>query len=60
MLETMNAAEAPTFHTVLDMLYATKFSGAVTLHCYNGEPRILEMGKPIRVDLTRRTPRDKS
>jgi hypothetical protein len=54
MLETMNAATEPTFQVVLEMLYTAKFNGAVTLHCYNGVPQILEMGKPVRIDLTRR------
>ena len=54
MLESMNATTEPTFQTVLELLHTAKFCGSLTLHCYNGVPQILEMGKPIRIDLTRR------
>lgn len=53
-LHTLNAAREPSFGDILDLLHTAKFNGAITLHCHNGVPKMAELGKPIRIDLTRR------
>ncbi len=53
-LHTLNATEEPSFALILQVLHDAKFSGAVTVHCHQGVPKIVEMGRPIRIDLTRR------
>lgn len=37
--------------TLLDTLHASKFTGAITLHWYNGEPRFMDLGQPIRLPI---------
>jgi hypothetical protein len=55
LISSLNVAEEPTFQTILQLLYESKYSGAITLHCYNGQVKIAEMGKPIRIDLSRKS-----
>jgi hypothetical protein len=54
LVDSLDVKTEPTFALILDLLYRTRYSGAITLHCYEGVPKIAECGKPIRIDLTRR------
>jgi hypothetical protein len=53
LIESLNEAQEPTFTMILELLYRTRFSGAITLHCSNGIPRQADFGRPVRIDLTR-------
>ena len=39
------------FPGLMDALYASRFSGAITLHCLNGIPRQVDLGSPIRLSI---------
>ena len=54
LMHAMNAAEEPTISVLFDAMHKTKFTGAFTVHCDRGTPQFIEIGRPIRVDLTRR------
>lgn len=54
VVHSLNAEEEPSFGVILQTLYRLKFDGAITLHCHAGVPRIIEMGRMIRFDLSRK------
>jgi hypothetical protein len=54
MIESLNSAEEPSFALILDLLYRTKYSGGITVHCDRGVPQHVEFGRPMKIDLTRR------
>ena len=54
LVTTMNDHDEPSASAVLDALYRRKWDGAVTFHLHAGVPKIIEMGRPVRIDLSRR------
>lgn len=55
LLHTLNASDEPSAGTILETVYRTKFSGGVTMHFDRGTLKMIELGRPIRIDLTRRS-----
>lgn len=58
LMHTLNATHEPNVGLIFDMMYKTKFTGSFTVHCDRGTPQFIEIGRPIRVDLTRRRRRN--
>lgn len=50
-LETLNLPEAPTFATLLERLYLSRYCGEIVLHVGNGVPKVVEFRQVIRVAL---------
>ncbi len=57
LLNSLNADAEPSVGLIFDVMHKTKFTGSFTVHCDRGTPQHVEIGRPIRIDLTRR-PRD--
>ena len=54
MINSLDSSEELTFATILEVLHRKKFDGAITIHCHAGIPKILETGRTVRFDLSRR------
>lgn len=53
-VESMNAADKPSFASLLERLHAAGYSGAVTFHFHLGHPKTVEFQqRPVRVELAR-------
>jgi hypothetical protein len=53
LLHSLNAAAEPNVGLIFDVMHRTKFTGSFTVHCDRGTPQFIEIGRPIRIDLTR-------
>lgn len=51
LLEETNAPTPPTFASLVDRMYANKFTGTIVLHVLNGVPRRIEFPQSVLVDL---------
>jgi hypothetical protein len=56
LMHSLNTATDPQIGEVLAILHRTKYTGSVALHCDRGVLKLIEIGRPIRIDLTRRPP----
>ena len=53
-LHALDARDEPTIGLIFEVMHRMKFTGSFTVHCDRGTPQHVEIGRPIRVDLTRR------
>jgi hypothetical protein len=51
LLEETNSATAPTFASLVERMYADRFTGTMVLHVLNGVPRRIEFPQSVLVDL---------
>ncbi len=56
VLHSLNSEVEPTVGMIFEVMHKTKFTGSFTVHCDRGTPQFVELGRPIRFDLTRRHP----
>lgn len=54
LLHAINQAEEPSIGLLFDVIHRTKYTGSFTVHCDRGTPQVIEIGRPLRVDLSRR------
>lgn len=54
LMHALNTTDEPTVGVLFEAMHRTKFTGSFVVHCDRGVPQTIEIGRPIRVDLTRR------
>lgn len=54
LMHAINASAEPTVGVLFEAMHRTKYTGSFTVHCDRGIPQIIEIGRPVRIDLTRR------
>ena len=51
LLEQLGPAEQMSFPKLLEAIHAVKFTGPITLHCFQGTPQQVDIGAPIRLSI---------
>lgn len=45
-----------TFAEIQELIYEARYCGPIVLHVRNGRPEMIELGRPVKIDLSGRRP----
>lgn len=48
--------EGMNFMRLLEAIHAVRYTGPITLHCFNGTPQQVDLGAPIRLSIVEGRP----
>ena len=51
LLEALGPEAQVDFPRLLAALHTVRYSGQVTIHCFNGAPKQIDLGAPVRLSI---------
>jgi hypothetical protein len=51
LLTQLPPADQLQFQSLLEAVFTTKYTGFIGLHCFNGIPKQVDLGSPIRLSI---------